>query len=316
LVLSRVFNWLSRSDSELPKEAAQPSAEVTQGSIGIIAGNGTFPIRFAKNAKSAGYRVVAVCHSNETLPEIEQCVDSATWIKVGQLGKIVDTFKHEQVSQVAMVGGISRVRAFRDVSLDARGALLLAKLRTAKDDTIMRGIADELEREGVKVVESTLFCQDALVEKGVLTKRAPSVDELNDIAVGVEAIKAMSDQHIGQLVVVKDGVVVAVEAVEGSDAAILRGGELGGAGTVVVKYAKLNQDMRFDVPVAGLKTIEGMRSVGARVLALETGRCLLLDREELIELANKYQISIIGCDPLRPAKPFVDQAEEAVENEI
>lgn len=281
-------------DSEVNCKSVDENGHANR-SIGIIAGNGSFPIRFARNAKEAGFRVVVLAHENETDCVIENIADHVSWIKVGQVGRIISVFKEQKITSVAMVGGINRVRTFRDVHLDARGAVLLAKLRSTKDDIIMRGIASELATEGIEVVDSTLFCRDALINEGGITKKKPTTDELKDINVGVAAICAMSEQHIGQLVVVKQGVIVAVEAVEGSDATILRGGELGGQGTVVVKCAKPSQDMRFDVPTIGLKTIETMKVAKASVLALEAQRCLILDREQVIEAANEAGISIVGC---------------------
>ncbi len=285
-----------KSFSEAPNE--QPPRPLHELPIGVIAGNGPFPMRFVQEAKANGRDVVAVCHIGETSEEIAQFVDTLHWIKVGELGKMISAFRSEGVREVAMAGGINRVNHFGDVKLDARGASLMLKLRSTKDDVIMRGIADELAREGIEVISCTTFLSDSLVREGVLTKSSPSADELEDIQVGVDAIAAMSAQDIGQTVVVRQGVIVAVEAVEGTDAAILRGGELGGKGSVVVKFAKPTQDMRFDVPTIGIKTIEVMRSSGARVLAVEAGRTLIMDEGEMVALANKCKIAIVGCAPL------------------
>ena len=257
-----------------------------------------FRFALSKRAKGKGYRVVAVCHRGETDPTIEDLADKVVWIRVGELGRIISTFREAGAREVAMAGGISRIKLFGGTKLDARGALLLAKLRSVKDDIIMRGVADELTREGIEVIPCTRFMESALAETGVLTKAKPTREEEEDIEVGRAAIAAMSSQHIGQLVVVREGVVTAVEAVEGSDAAIRRGGELGGKGSVVVKFAKSTQDMRFDVPTVGVRTIEVMHEVRARVLALESGRCLMMDREEMIQLANKHRIVVVGCRPL------------------
>lgn len=263
--------------------------------IGLIAGNGTFPLRFAEAASAKGVRVAAVAHRGETLAELEGKVESLTWIRVGELGRIISTFKRVGAKHVAMVGGINRVRLFGGVKLDLRGMMLMARLRSTKDDVIMRGIADELKGEGIEVVPSTIFLEELLCPEGNLTRVVPDEEELTDIQVGIEALKAISAQDIGQLVVVREGVVVAVEAVEGSNAAILRGGQLGGRGTVVIKFAKPTQDMRFDVPVVGPKTVETLIESGARVLALEAGRCLIMDPDEVVRAANRHGISIVGC---------------------
>ncbi len=262
--------------------------------IGLIAGNGTFPILFAESAKKKGYEIVAVCHIGETDRELESQVSECVWIKVGQLGKLIDTFQRSKIDKVAMVGGINRVKLFGGISLDLRGASLLARLRSTKDDVLMRGIAEELLREQIEVVPSTCFMEEYYVQAGVLTSSKPTADEMKDIEVGVSALQAMSSQDIGQLVVVREGVVVAVEAVEGTDQAIRRGGELGGKGCVIVKFSKVTQDMRFDVPTIGEKTIASMIAVKARVLAIEAGKCLILNQDKVVALADRHKISIIA----------------------
>jgi UDP-2,3-diacylglucosamine hydrolase len=268
-------------------------------SLGLIAGSGNLPLNFIRDAQKSGFKVSAICHENDTLREIENLADSIQWIKVGQLGKIIEFFKKNEVKRAVMLGGINRVRLFGGIKLDTRGALMIARIRSVKDDDVMRGVAEELKRDGVEIVSSTIFLQDSLVEEGLLTSTAPTAEEKEDIQIGIKALKAMSELHIGQVVIVREGVVVAVEATEGTDQAILRGGKLGGEGTVIVKFAKATQDMRFDVPTIGIKTIQSMIEAKAKVLALEAGRCLLLDREEVIALANKNKISIIGCPPLK-----------------
>jgi len=264
----------------------------------MIAGNGTFPFYFAREAHRNGRSVVAVAHLGETFPELEAYVESTTWIKVGQLGRLIDAFKSAGVKQVAMAGGINRVKLFGGVKLDARGAALIYRLRSAQDDVIMRGIAQELEGEGIEVVPCVIYLGDCLAKEGVLTKLKPTLEERRDIDLGVAAIRSMSAQDIGQLVVLRDGVIVAVEAVEGSDATIRRGGELGGRGTVVVKCAKPTQDMRFDVPTIGERTIRTMAEAGSKVLAVESGRCLILDEGRVRDLAESKGISVVGIPSL------------------
>ncbi|MDD2941428.1 MAG: UDP-2,3-diacylglucosamine diphosphatase LpxI [bacterium] len=266
--------------------------------FGLIAGNGPFPFEFVRGAQAAGYCVYAVCHLGQTSPELEEELGGVCWIRVGELGRMIDAFSRWGVKEVAMAGGINRVSIFGGVRPDRRALALLGRLRTTKDDIIMRGVADELAAEGITVVSCTRFMQDSLASEGVLTKRAPSEEQLADIEVGRQAIRAMSEQHIGQTVCVREGVVVAVEAVEGTDAAISRGSRLGGPGTVVVKCAKTTQDMRFDVPTVGLKTLQGMKQGGATVLALEAGRSLLLERNEVIAFADRNRMTIVGIPPL------------------
>lgn len=277
-----------------------PPGSLTGAPIGVIAGGSNFPLRFIEEAHRHGRPVVVVAHRGETREEISELADELVWIKVGELGKLIDTFSRHRVKEVAMAGGINRVRLFGGVKLDKRGAALLYRLRSTKDDVIMRGIAEELEGEGISVVSCALYLTQCLVKVGVLTESGPTPEEAADIEIGIQALRAMSAQDIGQLVVVREGVVVAVEAVEGTDATIRRGGELGGKGSVVVKFAKPTQDMRFDVPTVGLKTIRTLIEAKARVLALEAGRSLMMDEPEVLALANKHNIAIVGCPPLVP----------------
>jgi UDP-2,3-diacylglucosamine hydrolase len=278
----------SRIDFDLPEGVP----------VGMIAGNGPFPFTFAREASLCGHKVVAVCHKDETDEKIESLVSLAHWIRVGELGTMIKVFKDNGVKHVAMAGGISRVKHFGEVKLDFRGSALLLKLRSTKDDVIMRGIADELLSEGIQVIPCTVFLKQMITPFGLLTKKGLRKEELEDVQVGKDALLAMSDQDIGQLVVVREGVIVAVEASEGTNQAILRGGDLGGKGTVIVKCAKATQDMRFDVPTVGISTIEVMEKVGARVLALEAGRSLILDKEQVLMRAEKSKISILGISPL------------------
>lgn len=264
--------------------------------MGLIAGSGSFPFHFVAAASQQQHPVFAICHRGETDPALEKLVKALAWIKVGELGAIIQFFKSAGIKKAAMAGGISRVKLFGGVKLDARGALLIARLRSTKDDVIMRGVAEELQKEGIEIVPAHLFMPEQLIEEGVITRARPSQEELEDIQVGLQALEAMSSQDIGQLVVVKAGVITAVEAVEGSDEAILRGGELARRqGGVVVKFPKVTQDLRFDLPAVGIKTVETMVAAGCRVLALEAGKSLVFDREQMIELANKHNIAILGC---------------------
>ena len=288
----------NRGFNSSPRDPGEDARAESKGTIGVIAGNGPFPFEFVRGAKTHGYRVAAVCHRGETTPDFEEQVDRALWIKVGELGRMIAFFKKAQVKQVAMAGGINRVQVFGGVKLDMRGAQLLARVRSAKDDIIMRGVAEELEKDGIEVISCTCFMQESLAPLGILTKSSPTKLENEDIEVGRSALRSMGPHHIGQVVVVREGVIVAVEAVEGTDKAILRGGELGGAGVVVVKCAKPSQDMRFDVPTIGEKTMTSMVTAGARVLAVEAGRSLILHREQVVEAANKAGIAIIGREPL------------------
>jgi len=275
---------------------------VTDGErIGLIAGNGRFPIIFADNAKKLGYHVSAVAHEGETEPELASHVDRIHWIKIGQLNKLIKAFKDDGVHQAVMLGGIKKTHVFTTVRPDFRTLAMATRLALWKDDDILRELAKELEREGIAICESTFGLEGILVEEGTLTARAPSEKEWEDIRYGWEVAHDIGRLDIGQCVVIKDRVVVAVEAVEGTDGAIKRGGDLAKEGAVVVKRSKPQQDLRFDLPAVGPRTIEVMASVKASVLAIEAGRTILLDREIMLEKARSARIAIVGITTLEPS---------------
>ncbi len=263
--------------------------------IGLIAGNGTFPIEFAKAAKQKNLEVVAVAHEGETTPDLASWVDAIFWIKVGQLGKIIKIFKEQGVHDVLMAGGIRKTRLF-NARPDLRGAAFLARMIHKKDDFLLRGVAEELESEGIVVRESTLYLDNVLAPAGALTKRKPSKVEWKDIAFGWHMAKEVGRLDIGQTVVVKNQAILAVEAIEGTDEAVRRGGRLCGKGAVVVKVCKPDQDLRFDLPAAGIETIKTMKEVRASCLAVETGKTIILDREAVVKEANKAGIAIVGVE--------------------
>jgi hypothetical protein len=269
--------------------------------IGLIAGNGRFPIIFADNAKRLGYHVSAVAHEGETEPELAAHVDRIHWIKIGQLNKLIKAFKEDGVHQAVMLGGIKKTHVFTTLRPDFRTLAMATRLALWKDDDILREFAKELEREGIAICESTFGLEGILVEEGTLTARAPSEKEWEDIRYGWEVAHEIGRLDIGQCVVIKDRVVVAVEAVEGTDEAIKRGGELVKEGAVVVKRSKPQQDLRFDLPAVGPRTIEVMASVKASVLAIEAGRTILLDREIMLEKARSARIAIVGITKLDPS---------------
>jgi len=262
--------------------------------IGLIAGNGRFPIIFAENARRMGYSVSAVAHIGETAPELADHVERIHWIKIGQFNKLIHALKSDGVVEAVMLGGISKTHVFTTVRPDFRALALASRLRVWKDDMILREIAAELEREGISIRESTFGLTGILVEEGPMTKRKPTEKEWEDIRFGWEMAVEIGRLDIGQCVVVKDRVVVAVEAVEGTDETIRRGGTLARDGAVVIKRSKPQQDLRFDLPAVGPRTIETMESVGAAVLAVEAARTVLLDREETIRRATRAKIAIVG----------------------
>jgi UDP-2,3-diacylglucosamine hydrolase len=280
--------------------ASQP--RVTNGErIGLIAGNGRFPIIFADNARRLGYHVSAVAHEGETEPELAGHVDRIHWIKIGQLSKLIKAFKEDKVHQAVMLGGIKKTHVFTTLRPDFRTLAMATRLALRKDDDILREFAKELEGEGIAICESTFGLEGILAEEGILTTRTPSEKEWEDIRYGWEVAHDIGRLDIGQCVVIKDRVVVAVEAVEGTDGAIKRGGDLAKEGAVVVKRSKPQQDLRFDLPAVGPRTIEVMASVKASVLAIEAGRTVLLDREIVLDKARAARIAIVGITKLEPS---------------
>jgi DUF1009 family protein len=262
--------------------------------LGLIAGNGKFPLLFAEEAKRQGYRVIAVAHHGETEKAIDQAADDVTWLYVGQLGKIIRTFKRAGVTEAVMAGGIRKVKLFGNFRPDFHGARFLAKLKSREDDALLRGIAEELGADGIRILESTFCLSHIICGVGVLTQREPRREEWDDIGFGTQIAREIGRLGIGQTVVVKNQVVVAVEAVEGTDEAIKRGAALAKSGCVVVKVSKPQQDLRFDVPAVGVDTIDLLHQVGGAVLAVEAGKTILLEKEDLLRRANSSGISVVG----------------------
>ncbi|MBI2357621.1 MAG: UDP-2,3-diacylglucosamine diphosphatase LpxI [Deltaproteobacteria bacterium] len=262
--------------------------------LGLIAGNGKFPLIFAEQAKREGVSLVTVAHRGETPKEIEKVGDEVTWIYVGELGKIIRTFQHAGVREAVMAGGIRKVKLFSNFKPDLRGAAFLARMSSRDDDRLLRGVAEELEGEGIRVLESTLFLSEIIPAGGVLTRRAPDKRQWEDIRLGFQIAKEIGRLGIGQCVVVKNRVILAVEAAEGTDEAIRRGGSLGKGDIVVVKVSKPGQDLRFDVPAVGTETVKALREHKRAVLAVEAGKTILLEKDQLIEEANRNKIVVVG----------------------
>ncbi|MFH2123627.1 MAG: UDP-2,3-diacylglucosamine diphosphatase LpxI [Pseudomonadota bacterium] len=262
--------------------------------IGIIAGSGQFPLLFIKAAREAGRIVVVVAHKGETLPEVAAAADVVCWVKLGQLGKIIRFFHEEGVGETVFLGAITKTQVFKDVFPDLKGLTLWNKIDSRQDDAILRAVANALEREEIKVLESTLYLRHLLFPGGVLTKKKPDREQRLDIEFGWRNARAIGRLDIGQCVVVRNLSVLAVEAIEGTDATILRGGGLAREKAVVVKVRKPSQDFRFDLPATGLKTIESLASVKAAVLAVEAGQSLLFDREVMIKAADQAGLVVVG----------------------
>ncbi len=241
-----------------------------------------------------GIETVVVAHNGDTDEAIEKEADRTKWVYLGQLGKLIKTFKKAGVQKVVFAGTITKKNVFKDIRPDIRALNLWRKLDRRLDDAILRAVAKELESEGMEVISATHLLTDLAAPAGVLTRRSPTKQEMEDIKFGWEIAKRIGELDIGQCVVVKDKVVLAVEALEGTDNAIRRGGELGKTGTTVIKICKPNQDLRFDLPSVGLKTIQTMTEVKASVLAIEAGKTLVFDREEALELADKADICVLA----------------------
>ena len=260
--------------------------------IGLVAGGGPFPLLVAEAAKKQGLRVVAVAHMGETDPSLSSSVDEIVWIKLGQLGHLIKALKKNRVTKCLMAGTIKKRRMFENITPDLKGLTVMSKLAIFHDDGILRAVADELAGEGIEIVSSTYCLPELLAPPGCLTKRKPTQAEREDIAFGFRIAKELGRLDMGQCVVVKKKTVLAVEAIEGTDETILRGGSLASENAVVVKVSKPQQDLRFDVPSVGLDTVKIMAQVKASVLAIEAGKTLIFDKHEMISYANQLRMTI------------------------
>ncbi len=263
--------------------------------IGIIAGTGELPKIVARDAKSRGFRVITVALENLASPDLNRVSDEIRWINVGKLGALIDTLKDHNVKEALMAGKVPKSLLYKSkITPDIRAAKLLFTLKDRSDDSILNAITKELQKEGINIIDTAAFSPHLLTPEEMLTKNPPSKDEWKDIKFGWKIAKEIGGLDIGQTIVVKGKAVMAVEAIEGTDEAILRGGKLAKEGAVIVKVSKPQQDMRLDVPVVGLSTLKSMIEVRARVLAIEAHRSIIIDREELVKEADKVGISIVG----------------------
>jgi DUF1009 family protein len=262
--------------------------------LGLIAGGGAFPLMVAEAAREKGFRVVAVAHTGETDPLLAEKVDEMVWVKLGQLGHLIKTLKKAGVTRTVMAGTINKKKMFENVRPDLRGLTLMSKLAIFHDDDILRAVAGELQKEGIEIVSSAEHLPELLAPRGNLTRKKPSQSEREDIEFGWNIAKELGRLDIGQCVVVRKKTVLALEAIEGTNETILRGGKLAKEKAVVVKVSKPNQDLRFDVPAVGPETIQAMSQVKASVLAIEAGRTLLFDKLVMISYAERSSIAIVS----------------------
>jgi len=262
--------------------------------IGLIAGNGPLPALFAREALAQGLSVVAVGHEGETSPGLEGLVASMDWVRVGQIDALIRILRGRGVTETVMLGGIDKKRAIKGLSLDERAQRLLRELASRGDDRLLSALARELELEGIQVRGLREFVSGWIAPGGLMSARRPTSRELLDLKVGIKVLTHLGPLDIGQTVVVKEGVVLAVEAVEGTDQTITRGAQLGGAGSVVIKGSKPTQDLRFDLPTVGPGTLDTMSSCGATLLAVEAGCTLMVERDEMLSAADELGITILG----------------------
>jgi UDP-2,3-diacylglucosamine hydrolase len=264
---------------------------------GLIAGNGKFPFLVLEAARSQGIDMVVAAIKEETFPEIEQHAKTVHWMSLGQLGKLIKTFKSEGVDQAVMAGQVKHKQIFSSIVPDLKMIQLLASLAVKNTDSLIGAVARVLEGEGIHLMDSTLFLKPLLPQPGVLTRRAPSDEEKRDLNYGYRLARELGRLDVGQSVAVTDGACVAVEAMEGTDAVMERAALLvNGRPLRVVKLAKPNQDLRFDVPVIGLATIRLMSRLNVSALAIEAGKTLMIDREDLIREADNQGITLIAVE--------------------
>src|SRR3989338_1859794 len=263
--------------------------------IGLIAGNGRFPIIFAEGARKKGVRVIAIGINEETSRDLEKFVNKIYWLGVGELEKLLKILKEENIRSVIMAGQVKHKLLFdNNIKIDKKMQFLLGGLKNKKTDSIIGAVARLLGMSGIKVLSSLTFLSDYLPRRGVLTARAPDERILQDIDFGRRIAKAVAGLDIGQSVVVKDKVILAVESIEGTDEAVRRAQRYGKDGVVVIKVTKPRQDMRFDVPVVGPDTIKLLQEVKAACLAIEAKKTLIIDKEETLRLAETSGISIVA----------------------
>jgi len=270
--------------------------------LGLIAGNGRFPFLAAAGARRAGRKVVALALKEETSPELAREVDELHWISLGQLGRGIDLLKGAGAREAVMAGQVQHRQLFSDVVPDLKLLGVLARLALRNTDSLIGGVADALAREGITLLPSVAFLEDQLAVAGPMTRRRPDGDEQKDIAYGESVARTLAGMDLGQTAVVKGRAAVALEAMEGTDETIRRAGRIAGTGTTVVKVSKPKQDMRFDVPVVGEGTLEAMREAGARVLAVDAGCTLLIDRAAFLELADRDGVAVVGLRPPQAGK--------------
>jgi len=261
--------------------------------IGLIAGAGEIPVYFAKKAQKNGFRIVSVAFTDEIDARLKPFVEKNYSIGLAKSGKILKTLEEEKIKDILIIGKVEKKMIFKPQLFDMETLKLILSFRTHQDKTVMLRIIEEIESRGFKVLDQMEYLKELYPEKGVLTRRQPTDKEMADIQFGFPIARYMADQEIGQTLVVKNKTVIAVEAVEGTDQTIERGCELGQKGCVVIKVSRTNQDYRFDSPGIGPRTLERMAKGNASVVAVEAGRIMLVERDKVVEQADRAGISIV-----------------------
>ncbi len=280
-------DWLFTNAMPDKKDSLPPK-------LGLVAGYGSFPLELAASLRNQGMEVHTVAAREETFPEIERYSTSTCWLHVGQLGGMIRSFKSANVNAIIFAGKVRKLHLFRNFRPDVTAIKTLATIRDRKDDTLMKAISDEVIKAGIKVLPQTEFAGEMLAGKGLLFGPKPARASFDDIEFGYVQARGIAALDIGQTVVVQDGAVLAVEAIEGTDEAISRGGLMGNGKAVVIKVAKPMQDLRFDVPAIGPDTLEIMHASECNVLAIEAEKTLILERHKVKKVAQQYGISVFA----------------------
>jgi len=267
--------------------------------LGLIAGNGRFPFLVLDAARRAGHEVTVIALQEETFPDLADAAArppaaAMHWISLGQLGMCISLLERAGVTQAVMAGQVKHTKLFADIVPDMTFLGVLMRLKAKNTDALISGVADLLRDHGITLIDSTALLAPLLAREGVLTRRAPDGEQRADLEFGYRVADTLAGLDIGQTIAVKSAAVVAVEAMEGTDAVIARAGQLAGAGVRIVKVAKPNQDMRFDVPVVGVSTIDAMKAVGADTLSVDAGKTLMIDGDAIIRAADEAGICIVG----------------------
>ncbi len=301
LALPSHYNRLTHNSAGLmvkPFMAPDPQPQTPQLSspLGLVAGNGRFPIEFAEKARALGLSLVVVALKSEADSQIESMAQACEWISIGQLGKLIKILKRHGVKQMAFLGGVKRIDFVGGFRIDWVGLRMLSRIRSFNDDSLLRGIIREIESAGITVIAPHVLLHESVPQRGRITPRALTASEIADAQIGWEAARAIGSLDIGQSVIVRNKTVIAVEAVEGTAETIRRAGTVRGPSGVLVKLAKSHQDLRVDLPAVGLQTLEQMQASNLSMLVIEAGKCLMLDPQAFLERAMQLGIAIVAAE--------------------